>query len=135
MATFDMTLDNFEESIKNNDIVLIDFWADWCEPCKEFSPIFDKVSESHNDVAFAKVDAQNQQELAGQFGIRSIPTVAVFREGILIFMQPGALPESALEELIGKVRELDMDEVRQQIAQMEEEQAQEPEQGQEQAQG
>ena len=135
MATFDMTLDNFEETIKNNDIVLIDFWADWCEPCKEFSPIFDKVSESHNDVAFAKVDAQNQQELAGQFGIRSIPTVAVFREGILIFMQPGALPESALEELIGKVRELDMDEVRQQIAQMEEEQAQEPEQGQEQAQG
>ena len=119
MSTLTMTKDNFDDTITNNEIVLIDFWADWCGPCKMFGPIFEKVSDSHADAVFAKVDTEDQQELAGSFGIRSIPTLAIFREQVLVFLQAGALPENALDEVIGKVKDLDMDEVRAKIAEEE----------------
>lgn len=115
MATIAMTMDNLENTIENNDIVLIDFWADWCGPCKMFGPIFENLSNKHVDIVFAKVDTEAEQALAAQFGIQSIPTVAAFRENILVFAQPGALPAEALEELIKQLRALDMDDVRAQI--------------------
>lgn len=115
MATIAMTMDNFESTIDGNDIVLIDFWADWCGPCKMFGPIFEGLSNQHADIAFAKVDTEAEQTLAAQFGIQSIPTVAAFREKILVFAQPGALPAEAMEELIKQLRALDMDDVRAQI--------------------
>lgn len=115
MATIAMTMDNLESTIENNDIVLIDFWADWCGPCKMFGPIFENLSNTHVDIVFAKVDTEAEQALAAQFGIQSIPTVAAFRENILVFAQPGALPAEALEELITQLRALDMDDVRAQI--------------------
>lgn len=122
MATMELTSENFEETLRNNDILVIDFWAEWCGPCKMFGPIFEAASEKHQDVVFAKCDTETQQELAAQFGIQSIPTMAVFRERVLLFSQPGALPESALEEIITKTKELDMDDVRAQIEQMQKEQ-------------
>ena len=115
MATTELTADNFESIVTDNDIVLIDFWADWCGPCKQFGPIYDQVSENHDDVVFGKVDTDAQQQLAGSFGIRSIPTIMAFREGIMVFSQPGVLPEASVEDLITQVRELDMDDVRKQI--------------------
>lgn len=119
MATIELTEANIDETITDNEIVLIDFWADWCGPCKTFAPVFEKASEAHADVVFAKCDTEAQQGLASQFGIRSIPSVAVFREKVLLLLQPGALPESALEEIIGKVKELDMADVHKQIAEQE----------------
>jgi len=119
MATIELTNENLDETINNNDIVLIDFWADWCGPCKMFGPVFEAAAEKHTDLVFAKCDTQNQQEVAGSFGVRSIPTLAIFREQILVFKQAGALPPEALEDLISKVRELDMDEIRQKIAEEE----------------
>lgn len=116
MATIAMTTENFENTILDNDIVLIDFWADWCQPCKTFGPVFEKVSENHPDVVFAKVDTEAEQEIAAQFGIRSIPTLAIFREKVLLFNQAGALPETTLEQVIARVKDLDMDEVRTAIA-------------------
>ena len=116
MATTNLTVDTFEDTILENDIVLIDFWAGWCQPCKTFGPIFEKVSESHPDVLFAKVDTDAEQELAAQFGIQSIPTLAIFREKILLMNQAGMVPESALEDLVTRVSALDMDEVRAEIA-------------------
>jgi len=112
MATTALNLDNFESTILDNDIVFIDFWADWCQPCKAFGPVFEKVSENHPDVVFAKVDTDSEQDIAAHFGIRSIPTLAIFREKVLLFNQAGALPESALEEIVTRVKDLDMDEVR-----------------------
>lgn len=112
MATVELTTDNFEETIENNDIVILDFWAPWCGPCRTFGPIFEAASERHEDVVFGKVNTEDQPALAGAFAVRSIPTVAIFREQIPIFAQPGLLPEAALDELIRQVRELDMDEVR-----------------------
>ena len=121
MATIDITKDNLQDTIANNEIVIIDFWAPWCGPCKSFAPIYDAASEKHDDVVFAKVNTEDEQELAASFQIRSIPTLMIFREQIAIFSQAGMLPESALEEVLGKTRELDMDQVRKEV---EEQQAQ-----------
>jgi len=116
MATENLTMDKFETTIENNSIVLIDFWAEWCGPCKMFGPIFEKASEKHADVAFTKCNTEEEQDLAGHFGIQSIPTLAVFREKILLFMQPGALPEAAIEDIISRIKGLDMEAVRTKIA-------------------
>lgn len=112
MATMELTKENLQATVEQNDTVLIDFWAEWCAPCKMFGPIFEKASEKYPDIVFAKCDTEAQSEVAAAFGIQSIPTLAVFREGMLIFKQPGALPAAALEELIQKVGELDMAELR-----------------------
>ncbi len=116
MATLDLSKDNFEQTILNNDFVLIDFWAPWCGPCKGFAPVYEEISEKFPNVVFAKVNTEEEQELAGYFQIRSIPTLMVFREKIIIFSQPGAVPGAALEEIIGKAQELDMDQIRAEIA-------------------
>lgn len=116
MATLELTLENFEETVVNNDIVVIDFWASWCGPCKAFAPTFEAASEKHEDIVFAKVDTEAQQQLAAMFGIRSIPTLMVFREKIGIFQQAGALPAAAFEDLIGQIRGVDMDDVRKKVA-------------------
>ena len=116
MATVDLTLETFQTTINQGGITLVDFWAEWCGPCKMFGPIFEKASESHPDVKFAKVDTEANQELSGMAGISSIPTLMIFRDGILLFNQAGALPAPALEDIIGKVKELDMDAVRAEIA-------------------
>lgn len=116
MATLELTLDTFENTIKQDGITLVDFWAEWCGPCRMFGPIFEKSSEAHPEIRFAKVDTEAQQELAGMAGITSIPTLMIFRDGILLFNQAGALPGPALEDLIGKVEALNMDEVRAEIA-------------------
>ena len=116
MATIELTKDNLEDTINNSKILFIDFWADWCGPCKMFGPIFEKASDEHADVVFAKCDTENQQEVAAAFGIKSIPTLAIFKEQTRIFSQAGALPAPALAEIIEKVQGLDMDEVRKEIA-------------------
>ena len=115
MATTELTTETFDEAIKTNDIVLVDFWAEWCGPCRTFGPIYEEASERHDDVVFGKVDTEAEQWLASQFGIRSIPTLMAFRDEVLVFAQPGVLPGEALDELIGKVKDLDMDEVREQV--------------------
>jgi thioredoxin 1 len=116
MSTVDLTLEDFEKTVLSEGITFVDFWADWCGPCKSFAPIFEKASEDNPELTFAKVDTEAEQQLAQMAGISSIPTLMIFRDGILLFNQPGALPAPALEELIGKVQELDMDEVRAEIA-------------------
>jgi thioredoxin 1 len=116
MATVDLSLDTLESTIEGNDIVLIDFWAEWCGPCKSFAPTYEKVSEEYENIVFAKVDTEAHQELAAQFQIRSIPTLVAFKDQVGIFAQPGALPEDALRDLIGQIEGLDMDEVRKEIA-------------------
>jgi len=121
MAVTQLTHSNIEETINNNDIVVIDFWAPWCGPCQTFKPIFEEASERHSDATFASCNTEEQTELAAMFQIRSIPTLVVFREGIGIFGQPGMLPAEALDELMEKVRELDMDEVRAEVAKQQEE--------------
>ena len=115
MATIELTQDNFEETVTGNEIVLVDWWADWCGPCKMFAPTYEASSEKHADVVFGKIDTEAQPGLSSEAGIQSIPTLMAFRDGILLYSQPGALPPAALEEVIGKVKELDMDEVRKQI--------------------
>ncbi len=116
MATMELTLENFEDTISKEGITLVDFWAEWCGPCRMFGPIFEKAAEENLDIRFGKVDTEAQQQLAGMAGITSIPTLMIFRDGILLFNQPGALPAPALDDLIGKVKELDMDIVRAEIA-------------------
>lgn len=115
MAVVDLTKDNFEDTITNNAFVIIDFWATWCGPCRSFAPTYEKVSEDHPDIIFGKVNTEEEQELAMHFQVRSIPTLMIFRDSIIIFSQPGALPDSAFRDLLGKASELDMDEVRAQI--------------------
>jgi thioredoxin 1 len=112
----ELTKENFEEVITGNDTVVVDYWADWCGPCKSFGPIFEKVSEEFPDAVFAKVDTQNQQEIASWFNIRSIPTLMIFREKVIVFSQPGALPEGALRDVVSKAGNLDMAEVHKQVA-------------------
>lgn len=116
MAAEEMTADSFEETITSNDIVLIDFWAPWCGPCRSFAPIFEKVSENHPDIVFAKVNTEEEQQLAAHFQIRSIPTLMIFREQVILFAEAGMLQESQLEQVISKVRELDMTKVHADIA-------------------
>ncbi len=115
MATVNLTKDSFEQTIVDNDTVLVDFWADWCGPCKSFAPVYEKVSEQYPDAVFAKVDTEAEPELSQYFQIRSIPTLMIFRDQIGIFSQPGALPEQALTGLIDQALALDMDDVRRQI--------------------
>jgi thioredoxin len=116
MATVDLTKDNFEQTVNGNPIVIVDFWAPWCGPCRGFAPVFEKASESHPDVVFAKVNSDEQQELAGAFNIRSIPTLMVFRDKVILFQQAGALPGQALEQVLTQAKSLDMAKVHEEIA-------------------
>ena len=116
MAVVELDKQSFEDTIKDNDFVIVDFWAPWCGPCRSFAPVYDKVSDDFGDIVFAKVNTENEQEIAAHFQIRSIPTLMIFREQIIIFSQPGALPESSFRDLLGKAKALDMAEVKRQIA-------------------
>ena len=116
MATVTLTKDNFEQVVTDNPFVIIDFWAPWCGPCRGFAPVFEAASEQHSDVVFAKLNTEEEQELGATFNIRSIPTLMIFREKVIIFSQPGALPGKQFAELIGKARELDMAQVHKEIA-------------------
>jgi thioredoxin 1 len=116
VATVELTSDNFTSTIDDNEVVLVDFWADWCGPCRTFAPFYDAVSARHEDVVFGKVDTEAQQELAGAFQIRSIPTLMAFRDNVMVFQQAGVMPEAALEDLVEQIKALDMDEVHRQIA-------------------
>ena len=122
MAVVELTKDNFEDTVTNNDFVIVDFWAPWCAPCRSFAPTYEKVSDDFPDIVFAKVNTEDEQEIAINFQIRSIPTLMIFREKIIIYSEAGALPESGFRDLVGRASELDMDEVRKQVAQQ-------PEQG------
>jgi len=121
VATIDITADTFEETIEKNDIVIVDFWAEWCGPCKSFAPIYEEVSEKYDDIVFGKIDTEKEQELAAHFQIRSIPTLMIFREQVVLFSQPGMLNAAQLEDVIGKVKEIDMKKVHEEVAKQQEE--------------
>ena len=116
MATVELTKENFQDTVAENDTVIVDFWAEWCAPCRSFAPTFEKASEEHPDIVFGKVDTEAQQELGAAFQIRSIPTLMVFRQSVILFSQPGALPATALDSLIEQVQAVDMEDVHRQIA-------------------
>jgi len=120
MALMNLTKENFNEVVENNDIVVLDFWAPWCGPCKQFAPIFEKVAQEYPDIVFGKVNTEEEPELAAQFQIQSIPTVMIMRDKIIVFSQPGLLPEDALKDIINQVKELDMEEVKKEIAKQQE---------------
>ncbi|MGK4002918.1 thioredoxin [Sorangium sp. So ce1036] len=130
MSTTELSAENFEQTVESNDIVLIDWWAPWCGPCRTFGPVFEKASEKHTDIVFGKINTDEQRDLAQAFNIRSIPTLFIFREKVLLFAEAGSLPASALDQVIEKVRALDMNEVRTKIAEAEEEARQAAEEGQ-----
>jgi thioredoxin 1 len=124
MATIDISGQNFEETITDNDIVLVDFWAEWCGPCKRFGPIYDKTSEQYEGVVFAKLDTDANPELTNQLGIEGIPTLMAFREGVMVFNQAGALPGPALKEVVDAVKNLDMEQVHAEVAKLQEQHSQ-----------
>ena len=132
MATVELTKENFEKTVNDNPMVIIDFWAPWCGPCRGFAPVYEKASETHGDVVFAKVNTDEQQELAGAFGIRSIPTLMVFREKVILFQQAGALPGQALEQVITQAKTVDMAKVHAEMKEQEQKQDANPAQQQEQ---
>ena len=116
MATVELTKENFQDVVGQNDFVIVDFWAPWCGPCRSFAPTYEAASEKHSDIVFAKVNTEEEQDLAAYFQIRSIPTLMIFRERVIIFSQPGMLPASAFDDLIGRAQALDMEQVRKDIA-------------------
>jgi thioredoxin 1 len=116
VAVIELTQDTFEKTVTENDFVIVDFWAPWCAPCRSFAPVFEKISNDYDNVVFAQVNTEQEQQIAMHFQIRSIPTLMIFRDRIIIFSQPGALPEAAFKQLVDRAGELDMDEVRNQIA-------------------
>lgn len=123
-STVELTKENFDQTVTDNEFVLIDFWAEWCGPCRQFAPVYEKAAEANPDLVFGKVDTEAQPELAAAFGIQSIPTLMIVRDQVAVFAQPGALPEAALTDVIGQARKLDMDAVRQQIAEQQAQQGQ-----------
>ncbi|MEU1055960.1 thioredoxin [Streptomyces sp. NPDC005876] len=122
-STVELTKENFDQTVTDNEFVLIDFWAEWCGPCRQFAPVYEKAADANPDLVFGKVDTEAQPELAAAFGIQSIPTLMIVRDQVAVFAQPGALPEAALTDVIGQARKLDMDEVRKQIAEQQAKQA------------
>ncbi|GAA4810144.1 thioredoxin [Streptomyces ziwulingensis] len=128
-STVELTKENFDQTVTDNEFVLIDFWAAWCGPCRQFAPVYEKAAVANPDLVFGKIDTEAQPELAAAFGIQSIPTLMIVRDQVAVFAQPGALPEAALTDVIGQARKLDMDEVRKSVAEQQAKQAQQGETG------